>query len=291
MIQSMTGFGKAECVLPDKKLTIEIRSLNSKQIDISARLPAFYKEKEPEIRQAVASRLERGKIECIFYYELIDDALPGLINETVVKRYYEQLRNVSGELGLEAGPELLSAVMRLPDVIRNEKPTVQEVEWQEVRGRLLEALDQVSQFRIQEGNAIEKDLQEHVKVISGKLSKVENYEAERILRIRERIGNNLLAFLAKEEIDENRFEQELILYLEKFDISEEKARLRNHCDYFKETIKEQGPVGRKLGFISQEMGREINTLGSKANHSEIQRLVVEMKDELEQIREQILNVL
>ena len=291
MMKSMTGFGKAECLLPDKKLTIEIRSLNSKQMDISTRIPALYKEKELEIRQSIASSLERGKIDCTFHYEPIGDAVPGMINETVVIRYFEQLRRISGELGLEASQELLTAVMQLPDAVKSEKPELEEAEWKEVSGKLQEALDQVIQFRDQEGKAIEKDFREHIRIISEKLSEVETYEDDRIRRIRERIGNNLLAFLEKEEIDENRFEQELILYLEKFDITEEKVRLRNHCDYFLETLQAHGPAGKTLGFISQEMGREINTLGSKANHTEIQRQVVEMKDELEQIREQILNIL
>lgn len=291
MIRSMTGFGKAECLLPDKKLTIEIRSLNSKQIDISTRLPSLYREKEPEIRQTIASRLIRGKIECTFFCEQMDDDVPGMINEPVVKSYYHQLRRISEELGMEASRDLLTVVMRLPEVIKSERSALEESEWKEVHGKLQEAVDQVTSFRIQEGKAIEKDFREQISVISGKLSEVEVPEEDRIRRIRERIGNNLLSFMEKEAIDENRFEQELILYLEKFDISEEKTRLRNHCEYFLETMKEPETVGKKLGFISQEMGREINTLGSKANHAEIQRLVVEMKDALEQIREQILNVL
>jgi len=254
-------------------------------------LPALYREKEPEIRQAIASRLERGKIECNLYYEPIDEAVPGIINENAVKRYYEQLQRISGDLGLDTSLELLTTVMRLPDTVKSEKPALEETEWEEVSKNLQEALHQVNQFRIQEGEALEKDLQEHIRVIPGKLSEVESYEEDRIKGIRERIGNNLLTFMEKEAIDQNRFEQELILYLEKYDISEEKVRLKNHCDYFLQTMKEPGPVGRKLGFISQEMGREINTLGSKANHAEIQRLVVEMKDELEQVREQILNIL
>ncbi|MFH0757415.1 MAG: YicC/YloC family endoribonuclease [Bacteroidota bacterium] len=291
MIRSMTGYGKAECLLPDKKLTIEVRTLNSKQLDTSTRLPSFYKEKELEIRQIIAGALERGKIECSLFYELSEDATSGIINEAVVKSYYNQLYRISGELGLEASLELLSTVMRMPDTIRNEKASLDQEEWDAVRDGLHQALSQVNGFRYQEGESMDKDLRERVRVISDKLAGIENHEAERMTRIRERIGNNLTEFLKKEEQDENRFEQELIYYLEKLDISEEKVRLAHHCSYFLETMDTDGPVGKKLGFIAQEMGREINTLWSKANHADIQRLVVEMKDELERIKEQILNVL
>ncbi len=291
MIRSMTGYGKAECILPDKKLTIEIKSLNSKQMDTNTRLPSLYKEKELEIRQQISSELERGKVECSFYYELSEDAASGTINAPVVKSYYEQLYKISGELGLEASMELLSTVMRMPDTLRNEKPELKKNEWGSVRAALKQAIGHVNEFRIQEGKSLDTDLRQRVKAISQKLISIERYEEERIALIRERIGNNLAAYLKKEALDENRFEQELIYYIEKLDVSEEKVRLSNHCKYFLETMEDSGPAGKKLGFISQEMGREINTLGSKANHMEIQRLVVEMKDELERIKEQILNVL
>jgi uncharacterized protein (TIGR00255 family) len=291
MIRSMTGYGKAECLLPDKKLTIEVRSLNSKQLDTSTRLPALYKEKDLEIRQIIAGALERGKIECSLSYDLSEDASAGTINEPVVKSYYEQLYRISGELGLEASLELLSTVMRMPDTIRADRSELEDEEWEALKDGLQQALRQVNGFRHQEGEALDRDLRERVASISENLRGVEKLEAERLERIRERIGNNLSEFLKKEELDENRFEQELIYYLEKLDISEEKVRLTNHCSYFLETMENNGPVGKKLGFISQEMGREINTLGSKANHAEIQRLVVEMKDELERIKEQILNIL
>jgi uncharacterized protein (TIGR00255 family) len=287
----MTGYGKAECILPDKKLTIEIKSLNSKQMDTNTRLPSLYKEKELEIRQQISSELERGKVECSFYYELSEDAASGTINAPVVKSYYEQLYKISGELGLEASMELLSTVMRMPDTLRNEKPELKENEWGSVRAALKQAIAHVNEFRNQEGKSLDTDLRQRVEAISQKLINIEKYEEERIEQIRERIGNNLAAYLRKEDLDENRFEQELIFYIEKLDVSEEKVRLSNHCKYFLETMEDQKPAGKKLGFISQEMGREINTLGSKANHAEIQKLVVEMKDELERIKEQILNVL
>jgi uncharacterized protein (TIGR00255 family) len=291
MIRSMTGYGKAECLMPDKKLTIEVKSLNSKQLDTNMRLPALYRDKEIEIRQIISGTLERGKVECSFFYELSEEAMPGIINEQVVKSYYEQLYRISGELGLEASLELLSTVMRMPDTIRTERTELGDEEWDVVKDGLQQALRQVNGFRHQEGEALDRDLRERVGAITAKLSRVEEFEAERIGRIRERIGNNLAGIVVSEELDENRFEQELIYYLEKLDISEEKVRLSNHCQYFLETMEATGPVGKKLGFISQEMGREINTLGSKANHADIQRLVVEMKDELERIKEQVLNVL
>jgi uncharacterized protein (TIGR00255 family) len=287
----MTGYGKAECLLPDKKLTIEVRTLNSKQLDTNTRLPSLYKEKELEIRQLIASTLERGKVDCSLFYDLSVEATSGTINAPVVKNYYDQLYKISGELGLEASIELLNTVMRLPDTLRNEKPELVDEEWSTVKEGLQQALRQANGFRLQEGESLDKDLRERVTAISKKLDGIEKLEDDRMSRIRERIGNNLSEFLNKEDMDQNRFEQELIYYLEKLDISEEKVRLSNHCNFFLETMENHEPVGKKLGFISQEMGREINTLGSKANHSEIQRLVVEMKDELERIKEQILNVL
>jgi len=287
----MTGYGKAECLLADKKLTIEIKSLNSKQLDTNTRLPSIYKEKDIDFRQLIASELERGKVECSIYYEHSGEAATGTINEAVVKSYYEQLYKISGELGLQASLELLSTVMRMPDTIRTEKSEIEDKEWALVKAALKQATDQVNEFRIQEGKALDSDLRQRLDAIMQKLEKVELYEKERINQVRERIGKHLEEFGLKDAVDENRFEQELIYYIEKLDISEEKVRLANHCKYFLETLEDQGPAGKKLGFISQEMGREINTLGSKANHKELQKLVVEMKDELERIKEQILNVL
>jgi len=260
-------------------------------LDTNTRLPSLYKEKEIDIRQVIASELERGKVECSFYYELSGEAISGTINEAVVKRYYEQLYKISGELGLQASLELLSTVMRMPDTIRTEKPEIEENEWTLVKAALKQALNQVNKFRLQEGKSLDSDLRQRVDAINGKLEKVERYEKERIDLVRERIGKHLEDLGMKDAVDENRFEQELIYYIEKLDISEEKVRLANHCLYFMETLDDKGPAGKKLGFISQEMGREINTLGSKANHKELQKLVVEMKDELERIKEQILNVL
>ena len=291
MIKSMTGYGKSECELPDKKLTIEIRSLNSKQIDTNTRLPSLYKEKELEIRQMISASLERGKIECSFYYETGSNGNSAIINKQVVKSYYDQLSQLAAELGLKTSEEILAAVMRFPDTLLSEKPDLKDQEWVLVKMSLLKALEEVNRFREQEGNSIDTDIRERIRIILEKLDAVAIYEKDRVEKIRERIGNSLAEFLGNDKLDENRLEQEIIFYLEKIDISEEKVRLKNHCDYFTETISEKDPVGKKLGFISQEMGREINTLGSKANHSEIQKLVVEMKDELEKIKEQVLNIL
>jgi uncharacterized protein (TIGR00255 family) len=267
MIRSMTGYGKAECHLPDKKLTIEIRSLNSKQMDTNARLPSLYKEKELEIRQMITAGLDRGKVECSFHYEIAENASSGTINEAVVKDYYEQLYKIAGELGLPTSPELLSTVLRLPDTIRTEKAGVEDEEWIKVKEALEHALEQVRKFRNQEGLSLEKDLKERVGAISEKLEKVAGYEASRMEQIRERIGNNLEEFEEKESLDENRFEQELIYYLEKLDISEEKVRLANHCNYFLETLaRVKALPERSWASSPRRWAREINTLGSKANH-------------------------
>jgi uncharacterized protein (TIGR00255 family) len=290
MLKSMTGFGKAECSLPSKKLTIEIKSLNSKQIDTSTRLPAIYKSKDLQVRKLLAEKLERGKIECSFHYEFIEGATVQ-INAALVKEYFLQLSQISDELGIESKDHLLASIMRLPDTVTSEKAELDEDEWGTVIEALKNCLDDIDKFRIQEGQSLEKDLKERCISISEKLVAVEQFEKERISKLKERIFSNLEEVKSKEDIDQNRFEQEIIYYLEKLDISEEKVRLKNHCDFFLEVLEKGSPNGKKLGFISQEMGREINTLGSKANHIDIQRLVVEMKDALEKIKEQVLNVL
>lgn len=289
MLKSMTGFGKAECVLPARKLTIEIKSLNSKQIDTNTRLPAIYKEKDMEIRQLLSRHLERGKIECNFHYEVIEGAA-ATINTMVIKDYLRQMKEVTAEHRIEPA-DLLSAVMRLPDTVTSDRAELVEEEWKLVKDALMSAISEVDQFRIQEGAALEQDLSACIGNISRKLEEIAPFESDRIEKLKQRFINNLEELRLSEEIDQNRFEQELLYYLEKLDINEEKVRLKNHLDYFIEILEKGSPNGKKLGFISQEIGREINTLGSKANHSEIQRIVVEMKDELEKIKEQLLNVL
>lgn len=285
----MTGFGKAECILPTKKLTIEIKSLNSKQIDTNARLPAMYKEKELELRQILSNALERGKVECNFHYEVIEGA-GATINTAVVRDYLRQLGDIAEEHQLHSA-DLLSSVMRLPDTVSTEKNELGDEEWKAVKKAVENAIRELDAFRVQEGKALEKDLREGILSIKKGLGKVEPYELERIDRIKERIRANLDEINPGDEVDRNRFEQELVFYMEKLDINEEKVRLANHLEYFLDILKEGSPNGKKLGFISQEIGREINTLGSKANHAEIQKIVVEMKDELEKIKEQLLNVL
>jgi len=289
MLKSMTGFGKADCLLPDKKVTIEIKSLNSKQIDTNTRLPAIYKEKELEIRQLLSRELERGKIECNFHYELLEGA-GASVNTGIIKDYIQQLEEITREYHVQPA-ELLSTVMRLPDTISTNKAVLVDEEWKQVKDSLMAAVDEVNEFRVQEGAALEKDLKECIRIIQDKQEDIQPFEQERIAKLREKFSKILEELKLSEDADQNRFEQELLFYLEKLDINEEKVRLKNHLEYFSEILEKGSPNGKKLGFISQEIGREINTLGSKANHSEIQRIVVEMKDELERIKEQLLNVL
>ncbi len=289
MLKSMTGFGKAECLLPSKKLTIEVKSLNSKQIDTSTKLPFIYKSKDLEIRQLLSKSLERGKIECTLHYEMVEGAA-ATINIAVVKDYIRQLNSITNDLQLDTG-DLLSIALRLPDTITADKPDVIEQEWGLIRESLKQAIGELDKFRTQEGEALEYDLVRAINNIQQLHEKIAPYEQERIEKLKQRILGNLEDLKLKEEIDYYRFEQELLFYMEKLDINEERVRLNNHLVYFLETLQLGGQAGRKLGFISQEIGREINTLGSKANHKEIQHIVVEMKDELEKIKEQLLNVL
>lgn len=291
MLRSMTGYGKTEVSLSDKKVIIEIKSLNSKNLDTSVKVPAIYREKELEIRQTISKELERGKIDCSFYYELNEGVTPAFINEEIFKSYHKSLKKLTEETGIPAGEEMLSAILKMPDTIKYEKLSLDENEWELNKQGLKEALVQLNEFRIQEGNSMKNDLISWLKSIEENLSKVEPYENERIVRIRERIEKNMGDLVSKEMIDKNRLEQEMIFFLEKLDISEEKTRLGNHIRYFRETMELDEAIGKKLSFISQEMGREINTLGSKANDSDIQHLVVMMKDDLEKIKEQIANIL
>jgi len=286
----MTGFGRAESNLPDKKITVEIKSLNSKQADINARMPLIYREKELEIRQMVSSRLERGKIDISINIDMIREEPSSEINKPLVISYYNQLKEIADELQLESSDVLLSSVLRMPETIKAAKNELGEEEWLVLTDTIKRALDELELFRAREGQSLEEDLRLRTRLIMEKLESVNQFEDERIKRIRDRIDNSLATFLDKEVVDNNRLEQELIYYLEKLDINEEKVRLKHHCGYFIDTFVEDSP-GKKLGFISQEMGREINTLGSKANQADIQKLVVEMKDELEKIKEQVLNIL
>lgn len=291
MIKSMTGYGKAECELPDKKITIEIKSLNSKQLDINARFPSTYKEKDIEVRKLIAEKLERGKVDFNLYCEQLGASSNAHVNKPVVIAYHEQLLEIQKELGYTPGEEIFNAIMRLPDSVKIEHEELDEDEWLQIRSKIEDAINHLNEFRVQEGIALEQDILSHVNEISALKEQVTPFEGERMERLKKRITEALNDLSSNLQSDPNRFEQEMIYYLEKWDINEEKVRLDNHCQYFIETVGEPKSNGKKLGFISQEIGREINTMGSKANHPEIQKLVIKMKDELEKIKEQALNIL
>jgi uncharacterized protein (TIGR00255 family) len=291
MIKSMTGYGKAMLETPHRKITVEIRSLNSKQADINTKMPWIYKEKELEIRSMVIRRLERGKIDLMVSFDAMDDEQAPVINRNNVKNYYNQLREISNELGIKSDSELLGIVMRLPETLKTERPELTEEEWNSVSGLIDDALSMTDVYRIEEGKAMEADLAKSVASIAMYLENLGSVEGDRLSKMREKLTATLQEAVGSENIDRNRFEQELIFYLEKMDINEEKVRLKKHCDYFIETMNGDGQNGKMLNFISQEMGREINTIGSKANDASMQKLVVMMKDELERIKELTLNVL
>lgn len=291
MIKSMTGFGKEVCQLKNKTVTIEIKSLNSKQLDIYTRVPAIYREKDLEIRNSISKRLQRGKIEFNLNVEITDTKSAGKINAPVVKEYFKQLKEIGTDLDINYNKSIFNVIMRLPDSLKPSKDELGNDEWGHLQKSIQVALDSLVNFRIQEGNALKVDLLNRLGIIERIANEVGPFEKERIRNVREKLETNLKNYSEIEKIDNNRFEQELIYYLEKLDITEEKVRLKNHCKYFREVIESTEGVGKKLGFIGQEIGREINTIGSKANHHEIQKMVVEMKDELEKIKEQTLNVL
>lgn len=291
MIRSMTGYGKAMLETPHRKITVEIKSLNSKQADVNTRLPWIFKEKELDIRNLIIRKLERGKIDLTVSFDAMDEETVPVINRKNVKSYMDQLREISNEWGISNDNELLAIVMRLPETLRTEKPELNEEEWKSISGLINEALSLADQYRLGEGRAMEADLTRSVERILDHLEQLGAVEGDRLTRMREKLLASLKDTIGTENIDRNRFEQEIIFYLEKLDINEEKVRLRKHCDYFTETMKADGTHGKMLNFISQEMGREINTIGSKANDASMQKLVVMMKDELEKIKELTLNIL
>jgi len=291
MIKSMTGYGKATTEIPGKKITIEVKSLNSKSFDLNTRLPWLYKEKEAEIRNMISQILDRGKIDLSINFDMLDSEIIPVINKAVVKNYYNQLKEISDDLKIENDEQLLSTIMRLPDALKTEKPELAEEEWLIVREKISESVDLLDAYRIEEGKSLEADLIRCIGKILNTLEEIGNFEGGRITKIRDKLNSSLIENIGTENIDKNRFEQELIFYLEKLDINEEKVRLRKHCEYFLEKISSLPPNGKILGFIAQEIGREINTIGSKANDASIQKLVVMMKDELEKIKEQSLNAL
>lgn len=288
MLQSMTGFGKSTASFFDKKVVVEIRSLNSKNLDVYLKVPSLYKSKEIEIRKLIGNQLDRGKIEAIVTIENTSKSDAYAVNKALATKYLNELKELSAH-EIKDDSTLLATVVRLPDVLISKEEQVSEDEWISLKKTVEEALDHLVDFRKQEGAALKKDFELNISRIGNLLKEVPQYEQERIDTIRERMHKSLEEL--SEKVDENRFEQELIFYIEKLDVSEEKVRLENHLSYFKETLNQTGPVGKKLGFITQEIGREINTLGSKANHSELQKIVVNMKDCLEKIKEQVLNTL
>lgn len=293
MIYSMTGYGKKTFEYNDKTFSIEIRTLNSKQSDVYTKVPSQYKEKELELRNIASNELLRGKIEITLVVEVSENSNVPLINKEAVKAYYKQIGDISSELDIKNNDQhfLWATILRLPESLKTELETIDEKEWAEIKKTAVEVMQEVKQFRKSEGSSMQEDIIARIQGISNYLGEIGKYEKSRIENIKSRIRNNLHEFISQETIDENRFEQELIFYLEKFDITEEKVRLKNHCNYFLETVRTKEPIGKKLGFIAQEIGREINTIGSKANDSDIQKIVVQMKDELEKVKEQLMNVL
>jgi uncharacterized protein (TIGR00255 family) len=290
-LKSMTGFGKASSEIPGKKVTVEIRSLNSKQLDLNLRMPYFYKEKELELRADIARQLERGKLDLNIYVETTQETLPIALNRELAKTYYRELKSLSEELK-ESNSDLMGLVMKMPDVMKAEREVVEldEEEWKQVKSVIDKAIEAFQKFRDDEGLTLQNEFISRIGMIGNLLNQVIGLDGARVENIKKRIKNNLEEVIELNKIDQNRFEQELIYYIEKLDITEEKLRLKTHLDYFIASMPEQA-AGRKLGFISQEIGREINTIGSKANDAGIQKLVVQMKDELEKVKEQMLNVL
>ncbi len=291
MIQSMTGYGKATVTFGEKKIHVELKSLNSKALDLSVRMAPLYREKEMEIRNQISKALERGKVDFSLWIEKEAAEAATPINAALMNNYYEQIKNITTTTDIPMPADLFATLLRMPDVLT--KVDIQELsdeEWAVVRQAIDEAITQITNFRIQEGAALEKKFHEKLDNIEALMKNIEPYEMERVTKIRERITAALEKTISV-DYDKNRLEQELIYYIEKLDINEEKQRLANHLAYFRETMATGHGQGKKLGFIAQEMGREINTTGSKSNHAEMQNIVVRMKDELEQIKEQVLNVM
>ncbi|WP_452230398.1 MULTISPECIES: YicC/YloC family endoribonuclease [unclassified Lacinutrix] len=285
MIHSMTGYGKSVLQLPTKKITLEVKSLNSKNLDLNARMPSIYREKELSLRKLIGKQLERGKIDFSIYVEMTGEETTTQLNKPVVKQYMNQLREVVD--GDET--ELLKMAVRFPDALNTEKAEIDENEWSTILAEIKVALSRIDTYRLDEGKVLEADFRDRIATIANLLEQVIEMDPERIEGVRERLRKGVDDL--KEKVDENRFEQELVYYIEKFDITEEKVRLQNHLEYFVSALNSDDSNGKKLGFIGQEIGREINTIGSKSNYAPMQKLVVQMKDELEKIKEQLLNVL
>lgn len=286
----MTGFGKVTAELPSKKVTVEIKALNSKQLDLQMRVPSPYRDKEMQIRTLLLQTLERGKVDFTIQVEYLGGETPSQINPAIFESYYHQIKDIAEKLGIALPTDWFQTLLKMPDVIKSDTAEVDESEWAVILDTINEAIKGLRDFRTQEGAMLERLFREKIRNIAELLKDVEKYEGERIEKIKTRITENLEK-VASKDYDKNRFEQEMIYYIEKLDVNEEKNRLDNHLKYFISTMEEGSGQGKKLGFIAQEMGREINTLGSKSNHAEMQKIVVKMKDELEQIKEQVLNVM
>ena len=286
MILSMTGFGKASKQLPTKKITVEIKSLNSKGLDLNVRMPSVYREMELGLRNLISQKLERGKVDFSLYIEVTGEETSSKVNAPIVKGYINQMKAIIPDAD---ATELMKMAVRMPDALKTERDEIDENEWKQIQEVINDSLENIVTFRKDEGASLEKEFQLRITNIRNFMEQALSLDPERVKNIKERLQTAIEEL--KVNVDENRFEQELIYYLEKLDITEEKVRLTNHLDYFLETLNGNEANGRKLGFITQEMGREINTMGSKSNHAEMQKLVVQMKDELEKIKEQVLNVL
>lgn len=290
-MKSMTGFGKAESVNDQHKIIIEIRTLNSKQADVLMKIPVAFKDRELEIRNELISQLQRGKIELYITMEDTIEEMPTQFNETAIRDYYHQLSLIASRNHIPLPDDILNSIVRLPDVLKLQRQEPDEHLWQILFEGIRQALKQVNDFRHQEGIALMEDISNRILLIESYIADVEKFESLRLEIIKNRLRQNLIEYVGENTIDQNRFEQELIYYIEKIDINEEKVRLRNHCAFFIQTMNEGDGIGKKLGFIAQEIGREINTIGSKANHADMQQIVIQMKDELEKVKEQLLNVL
>lgn len=291
MILSMTGFGKSDLELGQKKITIEIRALNSKQMDIALKLPSVLKDKESDMRNEISKALIRGKVDVYVSYDGNEEERGVAINKSIFKDYYKQVKILCDEIGVPVSTEIVNSILRLPDTLKMERAIISDEEWAIIMNGVIAAVQEVRQFRIQEGACLKDDILKRLSAIEGLCEAIEPFEKSRLDKISTRIKENLEELVGWDKVDKNRFEQELLYFIEKFDINEEKVRLVNHCKYFREIVVNEDFAGRKLGFIAQELGREINTIGSKANDSTIQQMVVQMKDELEKIKEQISNIL
>ncbi len=286
MIESMTGYGKSELILPEKKVFIELRTLNSKSLDIQIKMPSYFREKELNIREILSTNLYRGKIELFIKTEQTESELPYNINIDLAEKYHNQIKKFQKKIG--STENIISTVFKFPDLIEKKKLLLNRNNWREIKKSLLLAIQQAKLYREKEGSKLSSDINKRIKIISKNLVKIKSFTKERRALIKDRLVKKLKELELK---DDNRLEQEMIYYLEKYDITEEQVRLKTHLEYFKDTINESVSQGKKLGFIAQEIGREINTIGAKASHSEIQIIVVNMKNELEKIKEQLMNIL